>query len=157
MFVKIADIWNLQQTTSELSQRGEQLPLAVLSSVKLSAVKSYRLGKQLESITREMAALEKARIGLIQRLGVERKDAEGNVVGYNIEPGSKEWKTFVAEVEELCAGDLEIPDGILSLEDLGETPISAVALSAVLFLIEAEAASKSATVTNIKGRKKKAA
>lgn len=155
MIVKIADIWNLQQATSELSQRGEQLPLAVLSSVRLSAAKSYRLGKQIEVIAREMAALEKARVALIQRLGVERKDADGNVVGHHIEQGSENWKTFVAEVEELCDGNVEIPDGTLTLDDLGETPISAAALNAVSFLIEAEPATKAATVTNIKNAAKK--
>lgn len=156
MFVKIANIWNLNTITQEMAQRGEVPPLAVLASVKMSAAKSYQLNKQIAAIKSEAAQLDVERVKLIQRLGVEQKDADGNVTGHSIAQNSEAWRAFVAEVEELCANEIEIPGEPLALSDLGDVQISGEALAAIEFLIEAEA--KPVKVTNIKqGRKKKAA
>lgn len=152
MRVGLNDIWNLQNITAQEQSIGNPLPLQVLASVRMPAVKSFALGKQMAVIRKEMAALEAERVKLIERLGVENKDEQGNVTGHSITPGSDAWQQFVAEVEELCEASVEIPGEPLTLADLGETEISVVVLDAIGFLLTEE--SKPEKVVSIKRRRK---
>lgn len=156
MIVQLNHIWNLQNITMEMAQRGERAPLDILAGVPMPTVKSFALSKQIAAIRRETTALEAERVKLIQKLGTEQKDDEGNVTGHSIPNGSEAWKQFVAEIEELCAVTVEIPGDLLTLADLGEVEISATALGALGFLF-AEESAKPAKVTSIKARKRQAA
>lgn len=133
MKIKLESLWRLARITEAVTARGELPPIEEIQSVRIQAMRSHFLNKQIEAINKEAGALEQSRQKLIQKYGKETVLKNG-LPGLEVEPNSDNWKAFWDELTSLLEQEVEIPGERFSLAELGESRLSGNAEKALGFL-----------------------
>ena len=100
--------------------------LQPICALKLNARSAYHVKKLAQLVLQEAKHFHAERNALITELGTKLEDG-----GFELKPDSDQMATFVARVTELAAVPVEIPWGPVTLEMLGDAPISAGELLAL--------------------------
>ena len=105
--------------------------LGPICALKLSAKSAYHLKKLTQLVAIETKHFHTERDALIRDLGTATDDGS-----FVIEPNTEAFASFVTKATELAAVPVEIPWGPVTLEMLGDSPISAGELRALGPLFE---------------------
>ena len=101
-------------------------PLEKLLGEKLPVKTSYGLAKLAAKLNEQLQVIEKVRQGLIQTYGEQDKD---NPVQIKVDPQSKGFQKFVAELGELMTQEVEVVFEVVTLPDTLEVePATLMAL-----------------------------
>lgn len=101
MRIKIGKLW------------GSVEGLTLLNKCSLPAVVSYNLAKLNAEIQDELTIIEKTRVELVKKYGVQQmeKDETGKEIptdDFRIEDGSKNSYTFISEFKEILEQEIDI-------------------------------------------------
>jgi len=109
-------------------------PLAKLADKELNVRISYRLGKLLKVIGKELQELETNRIKLIKKYGTPKDDAKGQQE-YKIEDDNKD--KFIKDFNELLQEEIKVdfsPICLDQLKDIKLTPVDVMRLEGIIII-----------------------
>jgi len=100
--------------------------LGPICALKLNARSAYHVKKLAQLVAQETKHFHDERNALITEYGTKQDD--GQIL---VKPDSEHFPTLIAKLNELAAVPVEIPWGPVTLEMLGDAPISAGELLAL--------------------------
>lgn len=99
--------------------------LTPIGLLKLRPNAAYHVKKLTALVASETRHFDAERVAYITELGVAKD------TGFQITPDSEAWPIFVARLDELAAVPVEIAWGPITLDLLGDAPVTAADLAAL--------------------------
>jgi hypothetical protein len=117
MKIKLEKVWD------------SQVALQTVQDLRLPIKMSYWLGRNIQRLSSEIKDIDKKRVELVKKYGVENEQHQ-----FNVTPENKD--KFVKEFEELLSEEVEIDIKQYTIEEFGNAQLSPEVCIAIEFMIK---------------------